>query len=337
MGSSAKFLLKWIAKFAVSLVLLVLLLLLVNIDQVTERLRSINAGALSLASLAIMAAIVIRSYRWRVISLAYGTAMSLWTSFKLIQMGNFIGQVLPASIGGDVVRAWGGYRSGLALRVSIHTILLDRISGLGTLLIITLFAMPGLFLLITDTAMLLVVGSCALVGVLALSGLILLDKAVAWLPWGKLRQEVALLSSDARKFLGNWQVCVTVAVASVAIHLLSIVAVMVLASGIGVSAHLYELLLLLPPVMFLAMMPFSLAGWGVREGAMVFALGYIGVPREEAFAISVLMGIVAVIVSLPGGAFMIRALPWRINRDEASARNEKGMSCMDSVRGVNRQ
>lgn len=331
--TQARFMLKWIAKLAFSVALLGLLLSSVNIDQLTERLSSIHIGALSLASLLIVIAIVLRAYRWRVITLAYGGTLSLWTSFQLIQMGNFVGQVLPASIGGDVVRAWGGYRSGLALRVSIHTILLDRIFGFGTLLIITLLAVPGLFFLIDDTAMLAVLGSFALVGLLVLSGIIMVDKVAAWLPWAKLRQEVEFLSSDARKFIGKWNASIPVVFASVITHLLSIVAVMIIASGIGVIIPLYELVLLLPPVMFLTMMPFSMAGWGIREGAMVFALGYIGVPREEAFAISVLMGIVAMIVSLPGGAFMIKDMSWRMNRNEEPlALNEKMKPCKDADR-----
>lgn len=332
----AKPLIKWIIKLTFSLVPMGLLLFSVNIGQVTKLLLSINAITLIFASLIILAAVVIRAYRWRVITRAYGTPLSLWMSFQLIQMGNFVGQALPASIGGDVVRAWGGYRSGLPLKVSIHTILLDRLFGFGTLLIIIIIALPGLFFLIADPAMPIAVGSFALAGLLVLYGIIMMDKVSAWLPWGKLRQEVKFLSSDARKIIGNWNASVPVVLASVVTHLLSIVAVMIIASGIGVIVHLYELVLLLPPVMFLAMMPFSLAGWGIREGAMVFALGYIGVPREEAFAISVLMGIVAMIVSLPGGAFMIKDTLWRMNRNKPLALNEKMKPCMDADR-VNKQ
>ena len=308
MGSSVRRPLKWIAKLAVSLTLFGLFLFSVNLGQVTERICSINVGALVLASLVILISIIIRAYRWQVISMVYGTTLSLWTSFRLIQMGNFVGQVLPSTIGGDVARAWGGCRSGMTMRISIHTILLDRLFGLGALLIIILFSMPGLFFLINETVMLLVLSGVALSGVLVLSGVIFLDKPPVWLPWKKMRQEIDLLSSDARKFIANWRASVPVFFASVASHLIFIVAVMVLARGIGVKVHLYELVLLLPSVIFLALMPFSLAGWGVREGAMVFTLGYIGVARESAFAISVLMGIVAMMTSLPGGIFMIMNL-----------------------------
>ena len=48
-------------------------------------------------------------------------------------------------------------------------------------------------------------------------------------------------------------------------------------------------------------MPVSLAGWGVREGAMIAMLGTIGVAASEALSLSVAIGIVALVASLPGG------------------------------------
>lgn len=313
------FVLKWIARPVISISIIGLLLLSVNIDQVIVRFSSINIGALGLASFITLVVVVIRAYRWRIIALAYGATLSLWTSFQLIQMGNFAGQVLPSSIGGDFVRAWCGYRSGLVWRVSINTIFLDRIFGFVTLLIIIILSIPGLIFMITDIAVLMVLVSLVLASLLLVSSVFLLDKASPWLPFAKFRQEIALFSLTARKFIRNWRVSVPLVFVSMVIHLLFIVAVMVLAAGIGVHIYLYDLVLLLPPVIFLTIMPFSLAGWGVREGAMVFALEYIGVPRVDAFAISVLIGIVAVIISLPGGVFMIRDVFCRTSMNELIA------------------
>jgi hypothetical protein len=48
-------------------------------------------------------------------------------------------------------------------------------------------------------------------------------------------------------------------------------------------------------------LPISIAGWGVREGAMVAAFGLIGVSQEGAVVLSLLAGILAVVACLPGG------------------------------------
>ena len=47
--------------------------------------------------------------------------------------------------------------------------------------------------------------------------------------------------------------------------------------------------------------PISIAGWGVREGAMVIMLGLVGISSESALALSLLYGIILTIVGLAGG------------------------------------
>jgi hypothetical protein len=52
--------------------------------------------------------------------------------------------------------------------------------------------------------------------------------------------------------------------------------------------------------MLVTSLPISVAGWGVREGAMVVAFGYVNVPAESAFAMSVLFGLTMLMSGIPG-------------------------------------
>ena len=63
---------------------------------------------------------------------------------------------------------------------------------------------------------------------------------------------------------------------------------------------LKDCVLLVPPVILITVVPVSIAGWGVREGAMVVAFGFIQVPASAAFALSVLFGLTLAVSSLPG-------------------------------------
>jgi hypothetical protein len=60
-------------------------------------------------------------------------------------------------------------------------------------------------------------------------------------------------------------------------------------------------MMIVPPVTLIQLAPVSLAGWGVREAALVVVLGSFGVPAEAALAISVLVGLCLILVGLPGG------------------------------------
>jgi glycosyltransferase 2 family protein len=54
-----------------------------------------------------------------------------------------------------------------------------------------------------------------------------------------------------------------------------------------------------------SMMPVSIGGWGLRETAMVYSLGLIGIAPEQALLLSVLIGLLNIVISLPGGVLWL--------------------------------
>ena len=50
-------------------------------------------------------------------------------------------------------------------------------------------------------------------------------------------------------------------------------------------------LFLVLPVMLVSVVPISIAGWGVREGAMVAAFAYAGLPQSDGLLVSILFGV----------------------------------------------
>ena len=80
--------------------------------------------------------------------------------------------------------------------------------------------------------------------------------------------------------------------------------VYLLALDARVDISLLDCLLILPPVMLISALPISIAGWGVREGAMIVGLGLAGVPGEQALALSIQFALAGSAVSLLG------AIPW---------------------------
>jgi hypothetical protein len=84
-----------------------------------------------------------------------------------------------------------------------------------------------------------------------------------------------------------------------------------MARGLRIEIGLWNCFVLLPTVLFLSMLPISVAGWGVREGAMVAALSLVGVPGHQSLALSICFGLCIVAISLSGGAvwFASRSRP----------------------------
>lgn len=89
--------------------------------------------------------------------------------------------------------------------------------------------------------------------------------------------------------------------------------------SIAAPATFAEVFLLIPPIMLITMLPISIAGWGVRETAMMVAFGYAGLPAADGLVVSLLFGAVSFAVGAIGG------LVWVLSAEKAA----KGAAAME--------
>src|SRR5258708_5775448 len=64
-------------------------------------------------------------------------------------------------------------------------------------------------------------------------------------------------------------------------------------------------LLMIPPIMLISTIPISIAGWGVRETALILAFGYAGLPASDALIVSILFGTVMFAFGVAGGGLWL--------------------------------
>ena len=101
--------------------------------------------------------------------------------------------------------------------------------------------------------------------------------------------------------------------ATIAFQSAGIFATYLLGVAIGSPISLSYYFILLPIVWLVAMIPISINGLGLREGAFVVLFVSIGMSKEAAIAISVLFLAQAMLQGLIGGVLFL------INRREAPA------------------
>lgn len=61
----------------------------------------------------------------------------------------------------------------------------------------------------------------------------------------------------------------------------------------------------MPAIAFIASLPISVGGWGVREGAMVAGLAPFSVAPESAMALSISYGLASLLVALTMGGLLV--------------------------------
>ena len=94
---------------------------------------------------------------------------------------------------------------------------------------------------------------------------------------------------------------------SVCVHFLSILTLYALALSIDFHMPFQIFLIAVPPVFLLTIIPVSLAGWGIREGAMIGIFMLVGADKTNILAMSILYGLLLIISSFPGAYFWVKS------------------------------
>jgi glycosyltransferase 2 family protein len=254
--------------------------------------------------------------RWHLILSAATLSPGPAALAKLVFVGSFFNQVLPTGVGGDVVRAWRCRKLGIGLGPAIRSILLDRAWGYGVLVMIYAAALPSLLRVLPDPRERAAVVIVLAGAVTALVALLSLDRLPRPLLRLRLVAPFVELSREARSLWRQPARCGAVLAMSMLTIGLPIVACKLIGDGIGSPLSLVVWAMVFAPVTLIQLLPVSLAGWGVREMALVVALGAFGVPAEAALAISILMGLFTLVIGLPGGLIWLSG--WDIREKAVS-------------------
>ena len=94
---------------------------------------------------------------------------------------------------------------------------------------------------------------------------------------------------------------------------------MILAGAIGLQVDLAHALSVNALSYFAILLPISVAGLGVREAAIVLALTPLGVEREQAVALALLMLAMTLVNAALGGLLQARAALWSDRPAQRSA------------------
>jgi uncharacterized membrane protein YbhN (UPF0104 family) len=249
--------------------------------------------------------VAICALRWQRVLRAIGGYLPFLRAAELFSIGNFFGQILPGAVGGDAIRMLATRRAGLDLGASINSVMLERGATVYALVLLTTLAEPALLDRVTDAPAVWLFPLLTLGATLGLAVLAQLDHVPAG--WRRFRivRGFGQLAADTRKcFFRIRNAAPVIAIALIG-HVNLAMVVWVLALGLGAPVTLVDCLVLVPPVILVATLPISIAGWGAREVAMVTVFGLIGVPSPQATALSVLFGVATLIIALPGGLFWL--------------------------------
>lgn len=251
---------------------------------------------------AFFAGFVVASFRWRSLLLAADIPASNREALRAYLIGMFSNNVLPTGYGGDAVRAWIVARSGKPLARSFVSVIVDRMSALICLLAIGWVAVAVVAAAIPAGIVLLLALATALCGMVVAAGLVIARRRglgrflpEPTRPW---TNEMAKVIRRYERDRGLWVIVLALGLIYQSVVL---VAFWLVAEALGLGVAPWLLAVAVPPVLLASLLPISVAGFGVREGAFVIVLAPFGVSAGDATLLSLLAVLSAAIASLPGG------------------------------------
>lgn len=286
-------------KVLISITLLIIVMHNADLGIAANRLFSANLSTIATAVVLIVGLLALQTVRWTTIVAATGCRLRFATALRLVLISYFFSQTLPSSLGGDAVRIWYARSAGLSTIKSFVTVILDRLVAMFALLLVIASTLPWLFDLADTPVVPWTLAGLSSVGLLGLFSILALDRIPAQF-LRKVPHVIQQLSEDARTLFFGVRYSLLSVVLSLLVHIAITAVVFMLAQALDVRVTLWNCMLLVPPTILAMTLPVSIAGWGVREGAMVSALGWVSVPPSDALALSVLFGAVLLLAGLPG-------------------------------------
>jgi glycosyltransferase 2 family protein len=302
-------------KTAISVGLIVLVLRKIDFATLWTESRQLSVSLILGVVLTLLVQTYIAAYRWWVIMRHHQLDIRLLTTVRISFIGAFFNQLLPSSIGGDVARAWYVYCKGYSRGISVVSVISDRIYGMLLLVCLAIILFPVLVYFSISTEALIAFGGLISAALLALLVAFWLDGLPGRLQRRTLIRHLATLSAATRAIARDKWTSAPVLGLSLLVHVITIVTMLLLLSAVAPQHNLLLCAALVPLITLIAMVPVSIAGWGVREGVMVYGLGLAHVPKEAALIVSILFGLSLAAVGVVGG------LIWVVENNHATPRH----------------
>jgi hypothetical protein len=226
------------------------------------------------------------------------------TVMRIFFVSTFVGTFLPASVGGDAVRAYGLSKEGVSGVDAVASVLMDRLLGVVSILIV---AIAGSMLardlidiraLFPALAVLTIACGAALAVVFSPRAAVAVAGVLALLPRG--RETGTRLVTAIQRYASLHLPMANVLLCSIAVQVLRVLQTYCLGLALGLAVPLGVYFALVPLILLIVLMPITINGIGTTQAGFVWLFGRAGVASAPAFALSVLFLGIAVVGNLPG-------------------------------------
>ncbi|HDY65978.1 MAG TPA: flippase-like domain-containing protein [Phycisphaerae bacterium] len=286
-------------------------------DQLVRRgfvgtLKNIHVPLLVLAAMGFPIALLVVAWRLRYLLNVQKVTVSFWESVRLTFLGQFFNQVVPGTVGGDLVKAWYLSKHTPHTGAVLVTVFVDRLMGLIELVLmatvmLTVVLVCGLAMMdqmrtaiITVTIVtVIVVFVMAFLLSSRLRGILHLQKIYQRLPIAHHIQAAGEATHVYRRRPGVLLVGVLITIVA---HVFFIGSIAILGFALRLPTSWYDYFIYLPLIYIIGAIPITPGGVGWVEKLYVsfFVVGAAAVGTTGIIALAMLSRILQMFWGLPG-------------------------------------
>jgi len=287
-------------RLAVGVTVLLFLARQVGAAPFEDGLRAVTWQAVVAAVTLTALTSVCSAWRWRVVARALGLGIGLRGATCAYYRSLFLNSVLPGGVLGDVHRAVAhGRRAGDVVR-GLRAVGWERLWGQVIQAVVTVVVLLTLPSPVRPALPYVLAGVVGVAGCAALA-----VRGAARRGRRRLARAARALSADLRRGLLAPDVWPQLTVASVLVVAGHTATFVIAARVAGCTAPLGELVALLMVVQTAVVIPLSIGGWGLREGAAAWAFAAAGLGAAAGVTVATLYAVLMLAAVAPGAGLLL--------------------------------
>jgi glycosyltransferase 2 family protein len=301
--------LKFFLRLGCTLLLLIFLLQSVSWPALIEQVIHLDPGTLLICVALGFYGVIISSYQWQCLLDGEHIHVDLRRLINLYQVGISFNHFLPTGMGGDLVKAYYVGKEGNNQAGSASAVVMSRVTGFFGMMLISL---PALLFWDTQLAHQIKVGyvlSClAMISVfgVAFACVTLLPRFLhfQWIP-KRILPSFLKLGTALRESIRRPRTLWVATIFGMLYHTGYILNYYVYGLLLHINVPLSFYLVAIPFISLIAFLPFSINGYGLREGAFVLIFSTVHVPIPSAMLLVLLMDVQVLLFGLLGGCIYL--------------------------------
>jgi uncharacterized protein (TIRG00374 family) len=294
-----------IAKASITVGLCTFLLSKADWKDIPNILIEIGLPVTITVFIVMLLSITISTYKWDLILQVHKIYFKFGALHKYYFIATFFNNFLPTSIGGDGYRIYKTLNNQTSKFCAVLAVFMERMSGLVAIILIG--SASSLYIVLADGTSLaaeyvLVAGLLCTVGCTVM--LVILRKGILEKIHlqGKIFNLIKTNSNSLRDYNKNRKLTYRIIIISFLFHIHNSLSFYILLKyGTGSDISLLELYVVLTLVNLISILPISINGIGVVDGAFIYLTGLYGASYEQSLSVMIVIRALLIPLSLVGG------------------------------------